>query len=85
MLQAAQDLERCYTRQQTYNACNVVDHDIASGRYFIDVSPLGQSFTITAVPQGAQEDDTACGTLSIDQRGRQDRSGTAALEECWRK
>lgn len=85
LMQAAQQFERCYTRQHTYDGCNLADHATESGRYFIGITPLDQAFMVRAVPQGAQADDTACGTLSIDQRGRKDRSGSGKLEECWQR
>jgi len=85
LMQAAQEFERCYTRQHTYDGCNVADHASESGRYFIDVAPQGKSFVITAVPRGAQVKDTACGNLSIDQRGKKQHSGKAELAECWQR
>lgn len=85
LMQTAQDFERCYTRQHTYVGCNVADHASESGRYFIDVTPQDQSFVIMAVPQGAQAKDTACGSLSIDQRGKKQRSGKAELAQCWQR
>ena len=85
LMRTAQELERCYTRRHTYNGCNVVDHASESGRYFIDITPQDRTFLIVAEPRGAQANDAACGTLSIDQRGRKNRSGTGNLQECWRR
>jgi type IV pilus assembly protein PilE len=85
LMQTAQEFERCYTRQHTFDGCNVADHASESGRYFIDVTPQDQTFIILAVPGGAQANDTKCGTLSIDHRGQKQRSGTGELAECWQR
>lgn len=84
LVEAQQRLEKCYTRMSTYTGCEA-DFTSASGRYFIDVSSLDQTFTVTAEPRGSQVADVACGTLSIDQRGRQGKSGSGTVEMCWQK
>lgn len=85
LLDTAQRLEKCFTRRHTYVGCNeVVDHQTESGRYFIDVTPLAQTFTITAEPRKSQRSDTKCGTLSIDNRDQKGQSATGGtLEKCW--
>lgn len=85
LLQTQQALEKCFTRLHTYDGCNLIDHTTASGRYFIDISPLGQTFTVTAAPRGSQIGDVDCGTLSIDQRGRKGKTGGASMEACWQR
>lgn len=85
LMQTAQELERCYTRLHTYNGCNVADRASESGHYFIDVTLQDQAFVISAEPRGAQSQDTACGKLSIDQRGKKERSGKSELTECWQR
>lgn len=85
LLDAQQRLEKCFMRLQTYSGCEMVDYTTESDRYFVDVSPLGQTFTVTAAPRGSQVADTACGTLSIDHRGRKGKTGSATLETCWQQ
>lgn len=41
-------------------------------------------YTVTATPTGAQlSRDTQCGTLTLDQAGTRNRTGSAALTSCW--
>ncbi|HET6805381.1 MAG TPA: type IV pilin protein [Frateuria sp.] len=42
------------------------------------------SYTIEAAPLGAQKArDTQCGTLSIDQTGKREVSGSGTVQQCW--
>ncbi len=52
--------------------------------YLIAANPARttDTFTLTATPQGAQAKDTRCGTLSIDQAGQKNATGTDAAS-CW--
>jgi type IV pilus assembly protein PilE len=93
----AQQLERCYTRMNSYNDgtndvngnCPLALGANASGTYSLAIAfdttaslPAGQSYTLTATPLGKQALDTACGKFTLDQMGRQGVSaGTAA--NCW--
>jgi type IV pilus assembly protein PilE len=93
LLQTAQQLERCYTRFGAYNNGNCqVFLDLAGGiastegHYQITAAagPAPTTFTLQAVPQGAQAGDAECGTLTLDQAGVRGYTGTSpALEECW--
>lgn len=84
----AQQLESCYTAYSAYNAggCTADDRvtggstvDTEGGFYQISASALNaNSFTLQAVPQGAQAGDD-CGTLTIEHNGRKD----AAEDGCW--
>lgn len=85
LLDTQQRLEKCYTRLHTYSGCGIADYTTTSNRYSIQVSSLGQTFTVTAAPRGSQATDADCGTLSIDQRGRRGKTGTATVETCWQK
>ena len=93
----AQQLERCYTRMNSYNDgtndatgnCRLALGANASGTYSLAITfdttaglPAGQSYTLTATPLGKQALDTACGNFTLDQMGRQGvSSGTTA--NCW--
>lgn len=83
LLDTQQRLEKCFTRLHTYTGCDATDYTIE--RYSIDISALDQTFIVTAAPRGSQIDDLACGTLSVDQRGRKDKTGSATVAECWQK
>ncbi len=47
-------------------------------------TPTASVYSIQAVPKGGQTKDTRCMTLTIDQRGNKQKSGSAAnVAECW--
>lgn len=101
LMSAAGGMERCFTRFSSYdNAdCEILgDYDAGGtgqltegGHYAIKLesAPTATEFTLEAIPKGGQLDDTKCGTLSIDQAGRQFASEKAdpveAVRECWRR
>ena len=94
---SAQQLERCYTRMNSYNDgtndvngnCPITQSANGSGTYTLSLQfdttaglPAGQSYTLTATPLGKQALDTACGNFTLDQMSRQGVSaGTTA--NCW--
>ncbi len=87
MMEIAQQLERCYTRQSAYDGCGIAFPKASpGGHYSIRVSGgdggalTGTAYTLVAVPQGAQRDD-ACGKLTLDQAGRRKSAGNG--DECW--
>lgn len=87
VLQAAQALERCFTRHNAYNSgdCNVT-FPITSenGWYVITVDRGAANFELTATPQNSQAtQDTECGNLTVTHTGRRDISGTGTVEDCW--
>ena len=51
---------------------------------FAASEPTRSTYKIEAIPQNAQATrDTKCGTLSIDQTGKRDITGTGTMAECW--
>ncbi len=91
LLDAGQQLERCYARYNSYAAggCSTLTTALATGYlseqgwYEIkDTNPGAATFTLVATPQGAQADDTECGSLSLTQTGQRSATGTAAAT-CW--
>ena len=92
-------MERYYTTNLSYaqDASKVVNPypmpDCASaartGGSYNYPMPTGSAlaattYTITAVPKGAQaKRDTMCATLSLDQAGKRDASGSAGGAGCW--
>ena len=90
LLNTAQALERCYTRFNAYNDGNCgVSFPInsESGAYSMpdgDQTIGTTTFTLQAVPQGAQATrDTKCGTLSYNQAGVRGKTGTGTVDDCW--
>ena len=46
-------------------------------------SAAANTFSVSAVPQLSQADDTDCANFSLNQAGARTVSGTAAASECW--
>lgn len=91
-------MERYYTTNLRYdqdaggtaNALPALDCASAqnTGENYVYSFPAGtptqSTFSIQAVPQGAQASrDTLCGTLSIDQAGTRTVTGSGGLAKCW--
>lgn len=91
LLEAAQQLERCFSRYNTYtHASCAADVDIDdAGRlsaeewYLIEYTArTASSYTLRATPQGAQAADTQCTVLTLTHTGVQGASGSAP-DRCW--
>jgi type IV pilus assembly protein PilE len=92
LYQAAQTLERCYTRYSAYNdgACALQQGDTVESeneKYELTVTAAtANDYTLTAAPQGGQADDTECGSLTLTANGTKGAAGgtdAAVVEECW--
>ena len=84
---AAQWMERWRTERGTYNGAALpatLARSPATGTqtYAIGVAPAGNTYTLTAAPQGPMAGD-ACGNLTLDNTGRKDRMGTESFDICW--
>lgn len=83
LLQAAQLIERCYTRINTYTGCNPPSTS-PDGYYSIDFDPVSTSattFKLVADPKGAQINDS-CGSFTFDHRGVKAANG-GDTDRCW--
>ncbi len=84
LMEAAQELERCYTRFASYTAagCGVaLPRDSGEGHYVVDFdASAAASFTLSATPQDDQVNDT-CGTLTLTNAGVQ--GADADPDDCW--
>lgn len=96
LLEAAQDLEKCYTRFGSYISANCTaytdltdaDGRFSEGRRYqvsVAANPVATATTyvLQAVPQGGQVADTKCGTLRLDQTGARTVSASPADPKCW--
>lgn len=58
-----------------------------SAHYNITITNVGATpptYTINAVPTGSQAtNDAKCGTVSINQAGTKDKTGSGTLGDCW--
>lgn len=97
LVEMAQFMERFYTTNMRYDQTTAgVAVALANPTCRADMAafyafsfPAGQptqtTYTLQAVPQGSQVADNArCGTLTLTQAGTKGRSGSAALQDCWR-
>jgi type IV pilus assembly protein PilE len=94
LLQTAQNLERCYTNSSPYAYNSAIcdaavprPFTVAAGTYQINVFPAGtgNSYVLTATPQGPQADDTQCAVFRLTSAGVQTVSGTSSAPDCWRR
>lgn len=87
LMETAQQLERCYTRQSSYQDCDVTFPKASpDSHYSISVAEDDQGslsatgYKLVAVPQGAQVGDE-CGNLILTQTGKRDSTGSG--DDCW--
>ncbi|MDX1554599.1 MAG: type IV pilin protein [Xanthomonadales bacterium] len=82
LLDAAQLLERCFTRFNVYNHdnCPDVDGDTPDGFYTITSTINAADYTLTASAQGDQTKDV-CGDYTLDHLGN--KTPVADGKRCW--
>jgi type IV pilus assembly protein PilE len=94
---SAQQLERCYTRTNSYNdgtndagggSCPLPLGANYPGTYSLAIAfdttatlPAGQSYTLTATPIGVQAKDTHCGNFTLNQASV--RTVSTGATDCW--
>ena len=89
VLALAQSMERQFTANMTYlaavpaNGCTAENGMAARYNIGLAAAATANTYTIQAVPQGAQVSDTLCGTLSINQIGTRAETGTGTVQQCW--
>lgn len=90
LMNAAQVLERCFTRFSAYDNGNCAlglpissenDHyQMTAGNQTVNAA----TYTLTAVPQGIQATrDTECGNLTLTHNGTRGVSGSGDVDDCW--
>lgn len=91
----AQRYERFHTINNTYvgfwqtvagSATGTINSPSTEGAtvaYQISSVAQPNTFTLTAEPQGAQQQDTLCGTLGLSNTGAKTKTGSGALSDCW--
>ncbi len=82
LLNGAQQLERCFTRFNAYDAggCPNPAGLTEDGFYNITVNRNETSFDLSAAPQGVQSSDP-CGTFTLDHLGN--RGADSETDRCW--
>ena len=88
--QAAQELEKCYTRFNAYNAaaCAAAANlaggiDSPARRYRVTAAISDVDYTLTATRQGPQADDSQCGDYTLTNKGAQGATGSGGVTTCW--
>jgi type IV pilus assembly protein PilE len=81
LLGAAQQLERCFTRFDAYDADGCpATWQTENGFYVIEAEVTPISFLLTAEPTGPQQADL-CGSLTLNHRGQ--RTPVPGPHRCW--
>lgn len=92
LLAVAQQLERCYTRTNTYNNADCTPAlprytpngaVAAKATYQITGEVAAQTFTLTATPKNGQASDSKCANFTLNQVGAKAVSGSMAAQQCW--
>ena len=96
LTEMAQSMERRFTGAMSYegptgapaqlppNTCTTDDGMAQHYAFSFTADPTATDFELQAVPQGSQAtQDARCGTLTIDETGTRDASGTAGAAMCW--
>lgn len=93
LMSTAGALERCFTRFNAYDdagcaAAGALPQALAEGHYEIQADTLDAGrFVLHAVPQGGQEEDAECQTLTLDSRSVRGVAGGATKDAafCWNR
>ncbi|HKU15857.1 MAG TPA: type IV pilin protein [Steroidobacteraceae bacterium] len=90
LMQQAQALEKCFTRYGRYNDnvnCAATTQVINGVRYRVGPAAAGDilatTFVLTAVRQGPQAGDAACGNFTLDDRNVRNVTGPDGAQACW--
>lgn len=94
LLQQQNNLERCFTRFNAYDAAecaaaaNLAGAGIesAEGRYVVTGVIAETTYTLNATPLagGGMTDDVRCGALSLASDNTRGIGGSGTVEDCWR-
>lgn len=82
-------LEQYYTHKNSYAGATLAELGVSDANYKnyyqlkIDQA-IDDKYVVSAIPQGKQaQDDTDCGTLSLDQSGNRSITGSGTVTACW--
>ncbi len=88
LLDLAARMERYYSENNTYATATLANVGTGAsspkGYYTLSISAQSASaYTVQAAPAGAQASDTDCGSLTYNQAGQQNVTGTHSVADCW--
>ena len=82
-------LEQYYTQNNSYAGATLEGLGVSDANYknyyqLKITQATTDQYTINAMPQNKQaQEDAGCGTLSLDQAGNKNITGSGKIEECW--
>ena len=80
LMQAASELERCYTRTYSYEGCDVLNES-PDKNYAITVDPdSGGGYTLTA---STEQNDGCSENITLTARGEREPDGSDGGPDCW--
>jgi len=88
LMDMAQQMERCFTRFNSYSAAGCPDSEVAhetqDGFYDIRIRAGTTTYELVATPKGIQasRDGTKCSEFRLNQVGERTATGTDG-DECW--
>lgn len=96
LIEISQFMEREYTTELSYEegddkwdampqgfACETDMADFYTFGFVAGSEPTATTYVLNAVPQGPQERDTECGTLTLNQAGLRGEGGSGDVADCW--
>jgi type IV pilus assembly protein PilE len=96
LLALSEQLHRCFERAGNFRViaagssmpCTNLPSTNAEGTYivvFAPGEPTASGFRIAARPLGAQEGDSGCGALTLDELGNRGITGSREPVDCWQE
>lgn len=93
LLQLAAAMEKHYAKYNSYENATINQDqktDIGShsttngGWYILEITQqTDYDYTLSAIPQDRQQNDSQCGTLSLNKSGEKSISGEGTASSCW--
>ncbi len=84
LMNAAQDLERCFSEFNAYNNANCTFAAASPEGHYAISTPVrtATTFTLQATPNASQT-DALCLNLTLTNTGVQGESGSGTVADCW--
>lgn len=88
LLDAAMGMERYFTEHNSYSGATLASIEVnayTDSNYYKLVIAMANDtdYLLQAFPEGGQQQDKACGTVSLNQLGEKTQSGSGSLSSCW--
>ena len=82
-------MEEYYIAKNTYDNATLeslrINNTHYKNYYYLDITAKDNTYVLSAIPLGKQKNsDALCGSLTLDQNGNKNISGSGSVEECWR-